>query len=120
MNLTDIPDRLDFSSVRLVPAGEARVTRLAYRYDVENGDRMIEAARGSRVRVTSRGDRVTEVTLLTADGSWLVVRADDGGIETLSRSAVEGVRLARPPALLSMRPTIEAVIEGGRRGGTAA
>jgi len=116
VRLTDIPDRLDFSSVRLVPAGEGRVTRLAYRYDVENGDRMIEAARGSRVRVLGRADRVTEGTLLSADGSWLVVRADDGGISTLSRATVEEVRLARPPALLSMRPTLEAVIEGGRRG----
>ncbi len=116
VRLSDLPDRLDFSSVRLVPAGEARVTRLAYRYDVENGDRMIEAARGSRVRVTGRGDRVTEGTLLTADGTWLVVRTDDGGISTLSRTAVEDVRLARPPALLSMKPTLEAVVEGGRRG----
>ncbi len=116
VRLTDLPDRLDFSSVRLVPAGDARVTRLAYRNDVENGDRLIEAARGSRVRVTGRGDRVTEGTLLTSDGSWLVVRTDDGGISTLARSAIEDVRLARPPALLSMRPTLEAVIEGGRRG----
>jgi len=116
VRLTDLPDRLDFSSARLVPAGDARVTRLAYRYDVENGDRMIEAARGSRVRVTGRGDRVTEGTLLTSDGNWLVVRTDDGGISTLSRTAVEDVRLARPPALLSMKPTLEAVVEGGRRG----
>src|SRR6266540_4019047 len=35
VRLTDIPFRLDFSSVRLVPDGDARVTRLAYRYDVE-------------------------------------------------------------------------------------
>jgi hypothetical protein len=59
---------------------------------------------------------VTEGTLLTADGTWLVVRTDDGGISTLSRTAVEDVRLARPPALLSMKPTLEAVVEGGRRG----
>ena len=120
VRLTDIPDRLDFSSVRLVPSGEARVTRLAYRFDVENGDRMIEASRGGRVRVQSRGDRVTEGTLLAADGSWLVVRGDDGGVSTLSRTAVEEVRLARPPAALSMRPTLEAVVEGGRRGRTDA
>jgi hypothetical protein len=116
VRLTDVPERLDFASVRLVPAGEARVTRLAYRYDVENGDRMLEAARGSRVRVLGRGDRVTEGTLLSADGSWLVVRADDGGISTLARATTEEVRLARPPALLSQKPTLEAVIEGGRRG----
>ena len=119
VRLSDLPERLDFSSVRLVP-GEGRVTRLAYRYDMENGDRMIEAARGSRVRVIGRGDRVTEGTLLTADGSWLVVRTDDGGISTLARAAVEDVRLVHPPALLSMRPTLEAVIEGGRRGRSEA
>ena len=115
VRLTEIPARLDFSSVRLLPA-DGRVTRLAYRYDVENGDRMIESARGSRVRVQSRGERVTEGTLLSADGEWIVVRGDDGGISTLSRAAVEELRLARPPATLSMRPTLEAVIEGGRRG----
>jgi hypothetical protein len=115
VRLTEIPARLDFSSVRLLPA-DGRVTRLAYRYDVENGDRMIESARGSRVRVQSRNDRVTEGTLLSADGSWIVVRGDDGGISTLSRAAVEELRLAKPPAALSMRPTLEAVIEGARRG----
>ena len=120
VRLADIPYRIDFSSVRLTPAGEARVTRLAYRYDVESGDRMIESARGSRVRVLGRGDRVTEGTLLSADGSWLVVRGDDGGVSTLSRSAVEEVRLARPPATLSTRPTLEAVVEGGRRGSLPA
>jgi hypothetical protein len=81
---------------------------------------MIESARGSRVRVLGRGDRVTEGTLLSADGSWLVVRGDDGGVSTLSRSAVEEVRLARPPATLSTRPTLEAVVEGGRRGSVPA
>jgi hypothetical protein len=116
VRLTDIPDRLDFSSVRLAPEGEARVTRLAYRYDVESGDRMIEAAIGNRVRVLGRGDRMSEGTLLAADGTWLVLRGDDGGLTTLARAAVEEVRLAHPLATLSTRPTLEAVVEGGRRG----
>jgi len=119
VRLTEIPARLDFSSVRLLPA-DGRVTRLAYRYDVENGDRMIESARSSRVRVQSRGERVTEGTLLSADGNWIVVRGDDGGISTLSRAAVEELRLVKPPATLSTRPTLEAVIEGGRKGRTSA
>jgi hypothetical protein len=77
---------------------------------------MIEGAVGRRVRVTSRGDRQAEGTLVAADGSWLVLRADDRAVVTLSRAAVEEVRLADPPATLSLRPTLEAVVEGGRSG----
>jgi hypothetical protein len=116
VRLDDVPERLDFGSLQLVPEGGARVGRLAYRFDVASGDGLLERARGSRVRVTSRGDRVTEGVLLASDGTWLVVRGDDGAVATLARSAVEGVRLATPPASLALRPAIEAVLEGGRRG----
>src|SRR3989454_4361080 len=58
-----VPERIDFTSVRLVPRG-ARLLRLAYRYDVPSGDGALERARGGRVRVTLRGDRVVEGTLV--------------------------------------------------------
>lgn len=116
VRLTDVPENIDFASVRLVPEGGSRVTRLAYRFDVMNGDALIENARGRRVRVSGRDNRVTEGALLSADGSWLVVRADDGALSALSRSQVDEVRLAEPPSGLSLRPTLEAVLEGGRAG----
>jgi len=116
VRLTDVSERLDFASVRLAPGDGSRVTRLAYRYDVASGDGLVDRSRGGRVRVTTRGDRVTEGVLVAADGAWLVVRADDGSLHTLQRTAVETVRLANPPASLSLRPTLEAVIEGGKRG----
>jgi hypothetical protein len=120
VRIEDVPARLDFSSCRLVPAGDVKVTRLAWRYDVASGDALIERALGRRVRVTSRGDRATEGTLVSADGSWLVVRADDGALNTVSRPALETVRLANPPADMALRPALEAVLEGGKRGKTQA
>jgi hypothetical protein len=116
VRLTDVPESIDFASVRLVPEGGSRVTRLAYRFDVINGDALIDHARGRRVRVSGRDNRVTEGALLSADGSWLVVRADDGALSTLARGQVDEVRLAEPPSGLSLRPTLEAVLEGGRAG----
>ncbi len=116
VRLADLPERLDFSSLRLTPRGEARVTRLAYRWDVPGGDAFLEGARGRRVSVASRGERVTEGTLVAADGSWLVVRADDGSLSTLARTAVEAVRLAAAGPSPALRPTLEAVLEGARPG----
>jgi hypothetical protein len=116
VRLEDVSESLDFTSLRLAPEGGARVARLAWRFDVASGDGLLERARGARVRVTSRGDRTTEGVLVASDGAWLVVRGDEGAVHTLSRVAVEDVRLASPPRSLALRPAVEAVIEGGRRG----
>jgi len=112
--LGDVARGLDVSSARLVPEGGARVERLAWRFDVANGDELLERSLGQRVRVVTRGERVTEGVLVASDGVWLLVRVDDGSISALSRTAVEDVRLARPPRALSLRPTLEAVVTGGR------
>ena len=116
VRITDVSRRLDFSSVRLDPGPGAKVRRLAYRFDLAGGDQLLESAIGRTVRVTLREQRVAEGLLLAADGSWLVVRSDDGAVLTLARASVDEVRLARPPADLSLRPTLEAVIEPARAG----
>ncbi|HVP14196.1 MAG TPA: hypothetical protein VMS88_01555, partial [Terriglobales bacterium] len=117
--ISDLPERLDFSSVRLAPLDGARVVRLAYRWDLAGGDALLESARGRRVGVSLRGERQVEGTLVASDGIWLVLRADDGSLATLARTAVETVRLAAPAATPFTRPTLEAVLEGGAGRGDA-
>jgi hypothetical protein len=111
--MVPVPERIDFTSVRLVPQG-ARLLRLAYRFDVPSGDGALDHARGSRVRVVLRGDRVVEGTLVAADGSWLVVREDDGALHTLSRAATDDVRIATTSNRFTLQPALEAVLEGHR------
>src|SRR5439155_8105434 len=57
-----VPERIDFSSVRLA-APDLDVLRLAYRFDVASGDGALDHARGGQVRLTLRGDRVVEGAL---------------------------------------------------------
>jgi hypothetical protein len=119
LRLESVSSRIDASALRLVPSS-GKLARLAYRWDVATGDGLLEHAIGARVRVVSKNDRVSEGVLLSADGSWLVVRGDDGALATLSREAMQEVRLAKPDAGLSLRPAIEAVVEGSKKGaGTA-
>ena len=113
VRLEDVSTRLDFTSVRLALVN-GRVMRLAYRWDTASGDALIEHAVGQRVRVNSRDNHVDEGLLLAADGNWLVLRGDDGSVNTLSRAAVEQVRLAKPASVLSLKPAIEAVVDGAR------
>ncbi len=119
LRLEGVSNRLDASALRLVPSS-GRLARLAYRWDVATGDGLLEHAIGARVRAVSKNERITEGTLLSADGGWLVVRGDDGGLSMLSREAMQEVRLAKPEAGLSLRPAIEAVVEGGKKGGGTA
>lgn len=113
VRLEDVPERLDFGSVRLSPQG-AKVTRLAYRYDVASGDGALDRARGGRVSVALRDNRNVEGTLLAVDGAWLTVREQGGALHTLARSSVDDVRIMDAGASLALRPAIEAVLEGSR------
>lgn len=119
LRLEGVSSRLDASSLRVAPAS-GRVTRLAYRWDVASGDALIQRALGQRVRVVSEPERTVEGTLLSADGDWLVLRGDDGALTSVSRAAVHEVRLARPDATLSLRPAVEAVVQGARAGASSA
>jgi len=112
VRIGDIPDRIDVSSVRLDLPDKGRVSRLAYRFDVASGDRILEVARGQRVTVALRENRVVEGTLVGADGAWIMVREDNGAVETVARTAVEHVRFTKPPASLAVEPRLEAVVSG--------
>jgi hypothetical protein len=114
VRIGDIPERLDFSSLQLVPV-QGKVTHLAYRFDVASGDRVLEGARGRRVRISVRGEHVIQGTLVAVDGSWVVVRENNGGLNTIARGSIDQV-LVEDPGALMVRPTVEAVIEGRRRG----
>lgn len=121
LRLADLPERLDFASLRVAPAdAAARVASLARRSPDAAAEAVIEASLGRRVRVTSRGDRVTEGVLVSADGAWLLVRGDDGSLSSVARGVVETLRLPDPPAGLAARPVLEIVLEGGRPGRATA
>ena len=113
--ITGLPERIDVSSIRLAPSGKARIRRLAWMAAEPQADRWIERARGRRVRVSLRGDRVVEGVLTGADAAWLMVRGDDGALETLARSAVDQIRMADPPRLTT-EPVLEIVLEPGVSG----
>lgn len=115
VRFADLPQRLDFGSLRLEPRA-GHVTRLAWRGDVPEGDDALQHALGRRVRAVLRGDRVVEGVLVSADGAWLLVRGDDGALHTLARGSVDDVAFTGPTATSPLRPALEAVIEGAPAG----
>ncbi|HTR96455.1 MAG TPA: DUF4139 domain-containing protein [Candidatus Acidoferrales bacterium] len=118
VRIENVSRQLDFSSVRLVPA-IGRVQRLAFRSDVASADGLIDHAIGHRVRVVGHEGHVTEGTLLSADGGWVVLREDDGSVTTLQRSAADAIQIPHPEGSFALRPAIEAVIDGSRSDASA-
>jgi hypothetical protein len=87
------------------------VRRLAYAFDPSGGD-WTERARGTRVRVSLRGERVVEGVLASADASWLAIRTDAGPTEIVSRAAVDEIRMTQLPSF-GLEPALEVVVDGG-------
>ena len=114
-----VPERVDFSSVRLIPEG-AELLRLSFRPEVAAGEATLERARGAQVRVVLRGDRVVEGSLVSYDGAWVVVRGGDGSAHLLSRGSIDDLQLLKGMAVrASTGANLEAVITG-RRGAVPA
>jgi hypothetical protein len=119
LRLADVPDRIDFTSVRFDPSGGARVAGLAHLLDLDTGERLLERARGARVRIVQEGDRAVEGTLVSADGGWLLIRGDDGMLHSIARAAVHEVASSAPMTGLG-RPTLEIALDGAKAGRTEA
>jgi hypothetical protein len=116
LRLAGLPDQIDVTSIRFVPAGGARVTGLAWNADVASGDRVLELSIGRRVAVAQEKERWLRGTLVAADGAWLLLRADNGQLHSIARSAVQEVAHEDAPTLPGAKPVLEVALEGARVG----
>jgi hypothetical protein len=116
LRLGGLPDRVDVTSIRFAPSGGARMTGLAWRADLASGDRALELAIGQRVSVRQKDERWLKGVLVSADGSFLLLRAADGFTHAVSRGAAEEIVFEQAPALGSAKPVLEVALDGARAG----
>jgi hypothetical protein len=111
---TIVPESVQFRS--LLPAADAQVLEQNYEFDLVSADKLLAKYVDKRIGVVTRDGGLTEGTLLTADGTQLVLAGPDG-IDLMPRGKnVKDVRLASLPAGLLTRPTLVWKVKAAKPG----
>jgi hypothetical protein len=96
----------------LTDPGAAAVLEQNYEYDVVNADKILEKYLAKRVIVTrkpagaSTQYETIQGTLLSTDGSNLVLQTSTGDVQVLARTELSDVRLPRAQTGLVTKPTL--------------
>ena len=116
VSVTDVASGIDPTTVAfksLTAPDSAAVLEQNYEYDVVNADKLIEKYLGHRVMLTRKpaggasNDEVINGTLLSSDGSNVVVQTGNGGeVQVLSRGDLSSIRMGRQKTGLITKPTL--------------
>lgn len=122
VSFTDVASLIDPTSVHLRTLGNAPLEVLwqDYRYDLVNTEKLLERYVDQNVQVSTKDDQVREGTLLSFDGSSLVLRDSKGGLALMNRAEVRQVSLASLPKGLITRPTLVWRLRSAQGGDTPA
>jgi hypothetical protein len=111
LTFTDVPERIDPTSVHLkaIGEGEFEVLEQNYVYDLINPDKVMDRYIDHVIRVTAEDGRLFEGTLLSHMGGRVVLRGenDAGNLSILSLDKISDFEFPSLPAGLITRPALE-------------
>ncbi len=113
---TDVPERIDRTSVYLRDRSGAGIVLLEqnYRYDLVSSEKILERYVDRLVTILMEDQKLREGRLLSARGDQIVLQLDGGGIEMLRREKVIDIGCKDLPGGLITRPTLAWLIESPR------
>jgi hypothetical protein len=113
LSFTDIPSRIDATSVSLkslTEEGSIRILEQNYEYDMVSGDQLLRKYLGQRIEVcTADGTEYSGylISMPGSGGSLILAEEPWGGaITAVERSEIRVIRYPQIPAGLVMKPTL--------------
>lgn len=113
LSFTDIPSRIDATSVSLkslTEEGSIRILEQNYEYDMVSGDQLLRKYLGQRIEVCTQDGTAYVGYLISAPGSGeSLILAEEpwgGSIVAIQRSEIRVIRYPQIPAGLVMKPTL--------------
>lgn len=117
VSLTDVPARIDPTSVHLQPLhGQVQVLEQNFQYDLADPERILQRYLDQPVEAALKAGELRSGSLLSYDGGALVLGGADGGISLLARDQIADLRFPQLPEGLRTRPTLVWRLAGARPG----
>ncbi|MFA6107535.1 MAG: DUF4139 domain-containing protein [Candidatus Latescibacterota bacterium] len=117
VSLTDVPARIDPTSVHLQPLhGQVQVLEQNFQYDLADPERILQRYLDQPVEAALKAGELRSGNLLSYDGGALVLRGVDGGISLLARDQIADLRFPQLPDGLRTRPTLVWRLAGANPG----
>lgn len=110
--LTDIPAKIDPTSVHLTPGKtQVRLVEQSFQYDLAAPDRVLERYLGHPIEAVLKNGDLKSGELLSWDDRMMVLRSGDGGVGLVLRSEIVDARMPSLPEGLRTLPTLVWQIE---------
>ncbi len=108
IRFTDVASSIDPTSVHLRALGRSAIEILwqDYRFDLVNTEKLLDRYIDLPIDVATKDDQIRHGTLLSHDGTSLVLQDPAGGLTLLNRAEVRQVGLKEVPKGLITRPTL--------------
>ena len=120
VSITDVAARIQPATVHLTSIGKGGFSLLEqnFQYDLVNSNKVFDKYIGERISVITKDTGGISGTLLSRDGSILMIRNEDGSLRLIATKNILEYSLPELPEGLILKPTLQWVIESQKRGST--
>ncbi|HEX5031177.1 MAG TPA: DUF4139 domain-containing protein [Candidatus Eisenbacteria bacterium] len=108
LRFTDVAATTEPTSVRLRPLGKRSIEVLSqdFRYDLATADRLLDRYLNREIEAVSTNDQIKHGTLLSYDGTSIVLRETPGTVLVMNRAEIRQIALREPAEGLITRPSL--------------
>jgi len=122
VRIDDVASAIEPTSVHFAALdhpGAVQVTEQNYQYDLAGAERLLQRYLNHSLSAVLEDGTVQTGTLLSYDGSWLVLQGD-GGVSLVARDQLRNVEMGSLPGGLVVRPTLVWNVRSERAGSERA
>lgn len=116
IDFDETPTSIISESVRVkFPKGEVNVLEQNFEYDLINSDKMLSKFIDNQIKVITKDNNMYSGSLLSFDPSYVLIKADDGKVNMLSRENIKTLEFVKMPSDFKTKPTLVWLLNSNKK-----
>jgi len=107
IDFDETPTSIISESVRVkFPKADVNILEQNFEYDLINSDKMLSKFIDNQIKVITKDNNMYSGSLLSFDASYILIKADDGKVNMLSRENIKTLEFVKMPSDFKTKPTL--------------